>query len=268
MHFRQLAIGFISFLLTLSGASAVESVRITNGEWPPFASQNLSEGGPLSRIVSAAFALEGITVEYGFFPWKRSYDYARTGKWDGSIAWEPNTEHIEDFYMSRPLVKISKALYHLKSTPFEWNTIGDLKQWRVGATAGYSYGAEWQQAASNNWIKVETVVTDEQSLMKLLKKRVDVVAMETDVAEYLIRTQLSPEEAELITRHPKLLAESPVCLALSRQLPKNADLMTRFNRGLQRLKDSGEYDTYIAEIRPKPRTTRETAPRPRVQLAK
>ena len=43
-------------------------VGLTNGEWPPYTSQNLKNYGVFSPIVSEAFELEGMTVEYTFFP--------------------------------------------------------------------------------------------------------------------------------------------------------------------------------------------------------
>lgn len=152
--------------------------------------------------------------------------------------------------MSRPLIRVDKALYHLATTPFDWSTLDDLNHWRVGGSAGYYYGAEWNFAVSNHRLVVETVATDEQSLRKRLNRRVDVIAMETDVAEHLMRSLLSPEEAKLIRRHPRLLAGTALCLALSRNVPGNAALLARFNRGLQRLRDSGQYDAILAQIRP------------------
>ncbi|MCP4294729.1 MAG: hypothetical protein GY786_03900 [Proteobacteria bacterium] len=62
-----------------------EIIRITNGEWPPSLSKDLKYYGVGSRTVAEAFALEGIKVEYGFFPWGRFYRYAKRGDWDGSI---------------------------------------------------------------------------------------------------------------------------------------------------------------------------------------
>lgn len=239
----------LSLTPLIAPAADLETIRITNGEWPPFTSEQLPYGGTLSRIVSEAFALEGVTVQYGYFPWKRAYAYARSGSWDGSVGWEPNPAHLADFAMSKPLLVVDKALYHLKSVPFDWRQVDDLRRWRVGATAGYSYGRQWDQAVSSGWLKVEEVTLDEQNLRKLLAKRIDVVAMETAVADYLIRTRLSPEDAALITHHRQLVAQTSISLALSRQRQGSAQLLQRFNRGLQRLKSSGKYDEFLAEHR-------------------
>lgn len=252
MRRQAFAIALTGILLTfaslcLPGALA-DTVRITNGEWPPFTSEHLPDNGPLSRIVAEAFALEGVKVEYGYFPWKRAYDYARTGKWDGSIGWAPTPRHVQDFQMSTPVIMVDKALFHLKNVPFDWQTIGDLRGWKVGATAGYSYGEDWDNAVKEGRLPVEEVTVDEQNIRKLLLRRVDVIAMEVDVANYLVRTRLTPEEAAMIVQHPKLLMQTPICLALSRNTARAAELTARFNRGLQRLKESGAYDRYLGDL--------------------
>ena len=151
--------------------------------------------------------------------------------------------------MSKPVISVNKALFHLKNTPFDWKSIDDLGKWRLGATAGYSYGDEWDQAVKFARINVEEVTADEQNIRKLLLKRIDAFVMEVDVANYLIRKLLTPEEAALITSHPKLVVETSICLALPRQLEMSPSLLIRFNHGLQRLKDSGKYNVYLRDIR-------------------
>lgn len=247
MRGQRFWIGILAILLAIGGTAMAESVRITNGEWPPFTSKDLPHGGSLSRIVAEAFALEGVTVEYGYFPWKRAYELAKSGRWDGSVGWAPSAEHRRDFQMSEPVVFVGKGLYHLKDTAFDWKVIDDLHRWRVGGTAGYSYGGDWDRAAKMGQLKVDEVTTDEQSLRKLLLRRIDVIAMDVDVAEYLIQTLLSPEAAASIVRHPKLLTQTPICLALSRQSTRTSDLLPLFNRGLHRLKESGKYEQYIGQ---------------------
>lgn len=240
-------------LAALLGASATlfaaQTVRLTNGEWPPFTSESLPHGGLLTRIVTQSFALEGISVRYGYFPWKRAYAYAKNGEWDGSLGWELTDEHLANFYLSEPVIYVDRALFHLKRVPFDWTTIDDLRRWRLGAAAGYSYGEQWDRAVRSGRIVVEEAATDATNLRKLLLGRVDAVAMETDVAEYLMRQLLTPQEAAQITHHPRRLPSMPICLALSRQLADAPELLARFNRGLQRLKESGVYAAYHEDAR-------------------
>ncbi len=81
----------ISFLFS-TALYAETTIRITNGEWEPYLSEHCYKYGLASHIVSEAFRLEGINVEWGFFPWKRSYEWAKDGSWDASAVWWPTKE--------------------------------------------------------------------------------------------------------------------------------------------------------------------------------
>jgi polar amino acid transport system substrate-binding protein len=241
----------ISILSVATLQVSAETIRLTNGECPPFTSENaLKHHGIISRIVTDAFALEGITVEYGFFPWKRALQYAKDGDWDGSIGWaQGRADLLPDFYFSNPMISIPKALFSLKNKPVIWNTIEDLKGKRIGITASYFYGEAFEHAKQTGTFIVDEVSYDEFNLKKLLAGRFDAFAMEIDTALYLMQTTLPPEEAAKIMYHSQLLVESFQCVIFSKKLEKSTRLAEVFNRGLKRLKDSGRYDQYITESR-------------------
>lgn len=56
------------FSILAGCASAEEVVRITAGEWPPYLGSDLPHFGIAGRIITEAFATQGITVEMTFFP--------------------------------------------------------------------------------------------------------------------------------------------------------------------------------------------------------
>ncbi|MEE9297196.1 MAG: amino acid ABC transporter substrate-binding protein, partial [Phycisphaerae bacterium] len=67
----------------VAAAQTSKTIRLTNGEWQPYLSKDSPHHGFASHIVTEAFALVGVEVEYGFFPWKRSFKLAKEGTWDG-----------------------------------------------------------------------------------------------------------------------------------------------------------------------------------------
>jgi len=145
-------------ILILFGISATgnaeETIRLASGEWPPYQSENLRHCGVASRIVTEAFALGGVRVEYGYFPWNRSLNIAKRGKWDGTFLWFDTPERRKDFHISDSVVDIQYVFFHLKSYPFEWSTIEDLKGIRIGGTLGYDYGESFQNAEKKKEIRV------------------------------------------------------------------------------------------------------------------
>ena len=233
---------------------AQESVRLTNGEWPPFLSEDLEHYGVASRIVTEAFAEEGITVEYGFFPWKRAFMLAQKGqeqkeRWDGTLVWSYSDERVQDFYFSDAVIHSSFVFFHLKTTAFDWNTIDDLKDFKIGATLGYNYGEDFETAEKDGMIKVHRVAEDEQNFIKVLKGRIQIFPQDVDVGYAMLHKQFTKEEAELFTHHPLPVKAVPFSLILSKNVDGNEQLLDVFNRGLKTLRESGKIDQYLSESR-------------------
>ncbi|MCP4396340.1 MAG: amino acid ABC transporter substrate-binding protein [bacterium] len=228
---------------------AQETVRLTNGEWPPFLSEDIKYGGVASRIITEAFALEDIQVEYGFFPWKRSFMLAKKGTWDGSAIWAYNEERAEDFYYSDPVMNSARVFFHLKTTEFDWNAVEDLKGLKIGATIGYIYGTEFEELEKTGALDVHRIAEDEQNFAKLLKGRIQIFPQDIDVGYAMLNKIFSKEEAALFTHHPLPVKDDPLCLLLSKQVEGNEQLLETFNRGLKQLQESGKAEQYLSESR-------------------
>ncbi len=226
---------------------AQDTVRLTNGEWPPFMSENLKHFGVASHIVTEAFASEGIRTEYGFYPWKRSYMLAEKGKWDGSVVWSRSPERDEDFYFSDPVIISKEVFFFLKEKKFDWNNMEDLKNITVGASLGYFYGEDFKKAEEAGIIKVDRTTKDIHNLKKLLAGRIGVFVVNLYVGYDLLRKNFSDEERERITYHPKAVREASWHLILSKKEEKNRMLMEIFNRGLTKLKESGKKDKCLED---------------------
>ena len=91
---------------------AKEEIILSNGEWPPYTSQNLPRGGFFSEIVRVAFDQEGITVKYEYLPWKRAYILTKDGTYKGSLTWAPTKERKKDMIFSDPITLNEKVFFH------------------------------------------------------------------------------------------------------------------------------------------------------------
>lgn len=249
---QMLKVGFFGLFLFLhitSFSHADDTVKLTNGEWPPYLSENLKYYGLASRIVTEAFALEGVTVEYSFFPWKRAFEMAKRGKWDGSVVWSINEQREKSFIFSDPVISDQSVFFHLKSVPFDWNSLEDLKGMKIGATLGYNYGDEFTEAEKNRRINVERVVTDEMNFKKILGNRMKVFVCDIAVGYSLLNKMYDKETVALFTHHPKTVKDSLKYLMLAKLIPENDARMVKFNAGLKKLKESGKYDQFVQESR-------------------
>ncbi len=228
-------------------ARAAETIRITNGEWQPFLSKDAPHHGFASHIVTEAFALVGVEVEYGFFPWSRAMKLAREGIWDGTAVWGTSEERLQQFHFTDAVVPTTYVFFHLKSTAFDWDDYDDLGDLKVGGTVAYSYSEAFEAAEASGVFRTIRGRSDEVSLKNLLKGRIDVFPGEVMVTYEQIRDTFSEQESALFTHHAKPIVDKPLFVLLNKDVPGNERMLDLFNDGLRQLKASGRYDQIIAD---------------------
>lgn len=223
-------------------------IRITNGEWEPYLSEHSHEYGLGSHIVTEAFKLEGIEIEWGFFPWVRSFETAKWGEWDATALWWPSPDYEGDFLTSDQVIPTSTVFFHMKDYDFDWNTVEDLAGKDIGFTRGYDYGPDFMEALKNGQISVKEASTDENNFKKLLAKRIDIFPNDPVVGSAQIRHTFTPEEVNLFTYHEKPLVETYLHLLISKKSPNAEYFLEKFNSGLKKLKDSGRLDEMYKDL--------------------
>lgn len=237
---------FVLALLLWAPAARADDITLTNGEWRPYLSEQLPHHGVLSRIVTEAFALEGVTVRYVFRPWPRAIAEARKGAAHGSIVWSegpPGSARNRDFLFSDVVYEDESVFFHRKDVAFHWASFADLPKYRIGGVAGYEYRFEDVPG-----VRIDRAGTDELCMRKLLAGRFDVFPSSLGVGLYVLRARLSPGEAARITWHPGAYNRTRYHLILPRSLKRSAHYAALFNKGLKRLKDSGRYAQYLADL--------------------
>ncbi|MDH4583131.1 amino acid ABC transporter substrate-binding protein [Pseudomonas sp. BN415] len=238
----------LSLCLLCHGLVAAEEVRLTNGEWAPYLGARLPHQGVASRIVEEAFALEGIEVKWEFYPWARSIHLAERGERTGTAVWLRSPEREARFFISEPVVDSTYYFFHHKNHPLDWQQVSDLKGRQLGGALGYDYGADFQRAESHGQIKVKRLSGEEQGLRMILAGRLDAFPMDKVVAFALLNDKFSSAERAEISFHPHPLRSDSLHLMLSREVPGNAELIARFNKGLSKLRESGKVAHYLLEV--------------------
>lgn len=230
-------------------ASAREKIRLTTGEWAPYISQGAPHQGLFTQITTEAFALQGVDVELGFFPWQRVYQLSKSGEWDGTIAYAKTTEREKYYTYSDPVYTGKYVFFHLKSYPMKWQTYSDLNMITIAATRGFGgMGQEFIDAENSKVIKVERLASDVQSFQMLLLNRVQAVASDMEVGYALIHKLFGSEKSILITHNDHLIQYAKYHLVLSKNSKRTPELIKKFNLGLAALKQSGRYNQIIKEF--------------------
>jgi polar amino acid transport system substrate-binding protein len=241
-------IATVLLLLNAANGFSEETVTLAIGEMPPYVSQDAEHYGFFCRIITEILSSNGLKTEYKFVPWNRAIIKTEEGYYDGTPGWYRTPERETAFYVSDPLADDTQSFFHLKTYPFEWNAIEDLKGIRIGATLGYNYGDQFSAAEKEGRILVDRVAKDETNFKKLLHKRIDIFPMNTLTGYSMLHTMFKPEIVSLFANHSKPVRSATLHLLLSRKVQRNEQLIILFNKGLRALKESGRYDEYLDEI--------------------
>ncbi|MDM8517487.1 transporter substrate-binding domain-containing protein, partial [Desulfobacterales bacterium HSG16] len=228
---------------------AEKIVRITAGDWPPYLSSNLPHNGIAGRIITEAFAVKEIKVKFDFYPWKRAFILAKKGRKDGTAVWLKNSEREADFYYSKPVIEEKHVFFHLKSKPFDWQNVNDIKGKTLGGLLGFSYGEMIDNAAKTDLITIDFVSEGEFNFKKLLAKRIDLYPQELNVGYHTLQTMFLAGEKEQITHHNTPFLQRQSYLLLPKKNERSKILLKAFNEGLEILIKEDKIEQYHNEIR-------------------
>lgn len=235
----------VSALIMGAGVGAQTSmVTITTGEWPPYNGKALPGEGFANAIVRAAYCEMGIEVRFGYFPWSRSLKLAVDGSWDASAIWAFSESRRQDLYYSEPIVEGQDVFYYRVGTEFDWQTLDDLKPWKLGGTIGYSYPA-LNDETGKLAVPLERAPNDLLNFRKLLAGRIQVFVADRRVGEYLLAHSLSAAERAQIRQHPKILSTIQYYLVFSKRRPHATFLLATFNEGIARLRARNDFPGFL-----------------------
>ncbi len=223
-----------------ANAENKNKVTLAIDDWPPFISKDLYHNGIICHIIKEAYAQEGVEVKYIIRPWKRALVKAGPGKWNGSPLWGKSKERDNDYIYTCPIMRGKSVLFYRKGLKFDWENVSDLKGYMIGTTIGYIFGDEFEKAAKDGTITIDTAPTDLLNMMKLLKKRIDIFVCDLDVGYQLLNDNFSPDEVRQIEHNDKPLTVDDYFILFSKKDPANKQLVELFNKGYKKLEESGK----------------------------
>jgi len=233
-------------LLSWSCWSNAEKVSIAAGEYPPWLSINLPDYGFIAQVITESFKAYGYQTTFTFLPWKRGYADSKKGKYAATAYWYPSKDREKSFIYSAPLTRENTHFFYRKDNPLkQWNTLSDLKDYKIGATDGFTYTKEFWEAKNKGLLTIETAIRDELSMAKLIKGRIDLFPVEKHLGINILLNRFNPHTAYLIDFHPKPLFKTTGHLLFSKAHPGATKLVTAFNLGLKELRGSGRYEELL-----------------------
>jgi len=241
---------YCAAVLTSPPACAQQDVlRLTSLEWSPYVTKSLPGDGMTASIVRTAAQLGGLRTEINYFPWSRAVqDGLNSEQFDGYFPAFYLKEREKDCYFSGSLGNSIIGFASLSETRFDWETLKDLKKYKIGTVHEYANGEVFDAMVRQKQLLVDSAPSDISNLRKLLAKRVEVIVIDKWVYKSLLISDhsLGPEKQNIVF-HPKELTQFSMHICFQRNA-KGLAKQKIFNAGLEKLQVKKMETQYFQQL--------------------
>lgn len=246
MHFPcSLVAAALSLLLVVSSPLQAREISMLTVEWAPHYGSDLPEKGLTTAIVKAAFKAGGHSSEVDFIPWARALKEVEEGKADIVMGAYHNKDREEKYIFSDPIYFLELGLIARPGLGINrYNSLRDLAPYRIGISRGFANSEEFDAA---NYLDKQVATYPNLNIRKLFRGRIDMAVMNFDLFRYEARKEgFCISDVEFM--EPPLETHGLYLMA-SRNISDGAGIIQDFNRGLDTIRKTGEFDRIVGRFR-------------------
>jgi polar amino acid transport system substrate-binding protein len=243
MKFLRSILLFLAVCLFISGGPVhAERVKLVAGEWAPYVSEDLPDGGFAAEVIIYAFLAAGIETDLEFTPWQQCEELVRAGKVFGAFPHKRTPERLRFARFSEPIAMSKGVFFYMKEniSDLQFSALEDLAKYTIGGARGHFYESEFKRAG----LTVEYASEAAISFKKLYIGLVDLVP-ENELVGWGLLQKFYPDELYKFGASRKSYNESSLHLMVSKQYPDSRNLLNRFNEGLKVIQDKGIYQRLL-----------------------
>ena len=216
-------------------------VQVVTVDWQPYYGSGLPDGGVIADITRQSFARGGHTASIEYIPWTRALKLVAEGEKDIVMGAYYNEERAETYIFSDPLYGLFMGLISLRGSGItSYNTLQDLKPYRIGISRGYANSEEFDTA---DYLNKDIAKSPTINLRKLKRKRIDLMVAAFGIFRYELN-QVNGNVDDFNFVQPPL-SEQQLYIMASRKISDGTKLMADFNRGLKLIRQDGTYEKIL-----------------------
>lgn len=233
------------FLVFIAQANAKgnETVNIVVDDFPPYVNQQ-QPPGVITKLITKAFAEQGIKVELAFKPWSEVENLVDQEN-KLSFMWSRTAQRAQKWIYSDPVYANRQVLVIKKRSGVFWRRLDELRRYNLGVTSHHNYGDNFENY--RQYLNLTDSVSDYLSLKKLVRGKVDAVVVEELEGRHLISFFPEKTKQQLEVLDHKAIDSSNSYLVCSKNYAKCSHFIQKFNQGLKQLKSTSQYQTLLKE---------------------
>ena len=205
------------FIISPVYSSDPEKINLTAFDYPPF---YFDDGNGLEGIavdiVDELCKRMKIKAVLKNYPLKRALNSLNSGSSDGMMILIRNSEREEYLHFSVPVCTARGFIWSLAEEDekaVEFSRFEDLLPYKIGITAGYSYGEKFDEFLKK--ADTEVANTDYNNYKKLMAGRIDIFPGNYFVAKGIMNRD--PELKGKFIHSEKSFIEWDLCMAVSKK---------------------------------------------------
>jgi polar amino acid transport system substrate-binding protein len=230
--------------LLLCASARAEVLHLATGDdYAPFTGKALAGQGMLTQVVRAALAEQGMAMTLDWLPWNRGYLKARRGEYDATFPYVRSAEREAEFLYSAPIYLSEQYLFSRAGDAIEFADLPAMTGRRLCYPLGWQPAAMIQQLIDKGILLRHSPLGLQECARLLLLQRDDLFIADRHLGNSALRS--IGAEPSAFHRSQAAFERNTLHFIVSRQHPRAAELIERFDRGLQALKASGDYQRLI-----------------------
>lgn len=153
-------------------------------ELPPYSTQSRGEISGLSvELVGELFTRSDLPYRFELLPWRRAYLKVKQEGRSCFFPFQRSQEREAEFHWISPLFISRIGFYRLRNSDIRLRTLADAQDYKISSYVG-SDAVPYLSASDFN---ISSIVREEPNIQMLLNGRIDLWAVDTIVADYLLK---------------------------------------------------------------------------------
>lgn len=235
-------VALLGLLLCVSVRAEVLHLA-TGDDYAPFTGTALPGQGMLTQVVRAALAEQGMAMTLDWLPWNRGYLKTRLGEYDATFPYVRSAEREAEFLYSAPIYQTEQYLFSRAEDALEVADLTVKAGRRLCHPLGWQPATMVQQLIDDGILVRHSPLGLRECAQLLLLQRDDLFIADLQLGNSALRS--TGAEPSAFHRSQTAFRGNTLHFIVPRQHPRAAELIERFNRGLEALKVRGDYQRLI-----------------------
>ncbi|NOR71863.1 MAG: transporter substrate-binding domain-containing protein [Methylomarinum sp.] len=232
----------ISIVFLFCFSPLTSALSIVAKEEAPYIGNELPNQGLSIEIINTAFQRAGYKTNFVFETWPRTYEGGLIGIYDviGSI-WHTKDREKDFVFSDAYLFHEIKFIKRKDDTEIKFNTLDDLQGLIIGTLKNYAYRDDFTESRKIIKLQQNYLI---QNLLFLTQENIDMTLGDIRKIRYEVNTHMksSVKKLEIL---PQALIKRGAHIAVSKANPDHAEIIVKFNKALESMKNDGTYDAII-----------------------